>query len=125
MSFYDRARRGIIFAVLPMVALSFGTGAAAQQSELKSRYAQEIGASERVNYSGKLRMLSQKVVATSCNFAARIDPEASGKAMQATKAEFELIVDALANGNPDLGIIGEEKRKKRASASQHSTTNGP
>ncbi|MEM6387119.1 MAG: type IV pili methyl-accepting chemotaxis transducer N-terminal domain-containing protein [Pseudomonadota bacterium] len=78
----------------------------------KAAYAERIGASERVNFSGKLRMLSQRVVATSCNYVAGIDPAKSGPAMEAAMSEFALIVDALEFGNADLGINGAEKRKK-------------
>ncbi|NNE87747.1 MAG: hypothetical protein HKN27_06690 [Silicimonas sp.] len=111
MSVRSRVQRALVFTVLPIAAIAMSTEVSAEQTKIQ-RYAQEIGASERVNYSGKLRMLSQKIVASSCNFAAGIDAEISSKAMQATKAEFELVADALEHGNPDLGIFGEEKRKK-------------
>lgn len=100
-------RRGLIAAVIPVIA--FG-GQAIAQSE--GEYVQDIGASERVNYAGKLRMLSQRVVASTCNFAAGVDPEASGKDMQASREEFGVILDALEFGNEDLGIVGKEARKK-------------
>lgn len=105
---------GLIAAALVPVALFSGTIAAhaTDGARTKAEIAKEIGASERVNYSGKLRMLSQRVVATSCNFAAGIDPEKSGPAMQAAIDEFNLIVNALEFGNADLGINGEEKRRK-------------
>ena len=112
--FVKRACRGLAKSVLPAALLSIGLAAHAEdtQSKSKAQYAKEIGASERVNYSGKLRMLSQRVVATSCNYAAGIDPEASGAAMRDAQDEFNLIVEALEFGNPDLGIHGEEKRRK-------------
>ncbi|MEO0917783.1 MAG: type IV pili methyl-accepting chemotaxis transducer N-terminal domain-containing protein [Pseudomonadota bacterium] len=110
---FVQARKCLTTTILP-IALAFSAPAAIAQNaqSSKAEHAKRIGASERVNYSGKLRMLSQRVVATSCNYAAGIDPEKSGPAMHAAMAEFELIVDALEFGNADLGINGEEKRKK-------------
>jgi hypothetical protein len=110
--FSNCVRRSLMCAVLPIAALTLTTSAHAEEISAKARYAKEIGASERINYSGKLRMLSQRVVATSCNAAAGIAPGKSEKAMQAAKAEFNQIVKALEFGDPDLGIRGEEKRKK-------------
>lgn len=112
--FLKRACRGLAVSVLPAVFLSIGVAAHAEETQpnSKSEYAERIGASERVNYSGKLRMLSQRVVATSCNYVAGIDTDNSGPAMRAAMDEFNLIVDALEFGNGDLGINGKEKRKK-------------
>ncbi|MEP3180406.1 MAG: type IV pili methyl-accepting chemotaxis transducer N-terminal domain-containing protein, partial [Lentilitoribacter sp.] len=87
---------GLAIAILPLTTID----AEAEQSA-KARYAQEIGASERVNFSGKLRMLSQRVVATSCNFAADVDVEKSGADMLAAQAEFVKIAEALENGNAE------------------------
>ncbi|MEM7719200.1 MAG: type IV pili methyl-accepting chemotaxis transducer N-terminal domain-containing protein [Pseudomonadota bacterium] len=108
-----RARKCMIATLLPLtLAFAAPAALAADGNTSKAELAKRIGASERVNYSGKLRMLSQRVVATSCNYAAGIDTETSGPAMRAAMAEFELIVDALEHGNADLGINAEEKRKK-------------
>lgn len=109
-----RACRGLARCIMPAALLSIGFAAHAGDTQTKSKadYAKEIGASERVNYSGKLRMLSQRVVATSCNYAGGIDPNSSGTAMQSAMDEFNLIVDALEFENPDLGINGAEKRRK-------------
>ena len=75
-------------------------------------FLQDIGASQRIDFSGKLRMLSQRIVAAGCNYTAGIDPDRSGPALEAAKAEFQVIVDALEFGNDDLGIIGAEERRK-------------
>ncbi|MEM9425074.1 MAG: type IV pili methyl-accepting chemotaxis transducer N-terminal domain-containing protein [Pseudomonadota bacterium] len=114
INFSDRALRGVLAGLVPAVFLAVGQPALAEQAASKSKadLAAEIGASERVNYSGKLRMLSQRVVATGCNAVAGIDPEASGAAMRDAMNEFALIVDALEFGNSDLGINGAEKRRK-------------
>jgi len=108
----NRLRSGVVLTALPVIALSIASAAYADGTLSKSELAQQLGASERVNFSGKLRMLSQRVIATSCNYAAGVDPAESGKHMQAARDEFALIVDALENGNPDLGMNGAERRKK-------------
>lgn len=108
------ARRGLLIALVPAAFFALGQTALAVEPAAKSKAerAAEIGASERVNYSGKLRMLSQRVVATGCNAVAGIDSEASEAAMRDAMAEFAMIVDALEFGNADLGINGVEKRRK-------------
>ncbi|MEL7202626.1 MAG: type IV pili methyl-accepting chemotaxis transducer N-terminal domain-containing protein [Pseudomonadota bacterium] len=108
-----RARLGLMTALVPVALVAFAPAAMAESAKSdKAAYAERIGASERVNFSGKLRMLSQRVVATSCNYVSGIDTDKSGPAMRAAMDEFNLIVDALEFGNGDLGINGEEKRKK-------------
>lgn len=79
---------------------------------LRVQFLQDVGASQRIDFSGKLRMLSQRIVAAGCNYAAGIDPDSSGGMLNAAKVEFETIIDALEFGNPDLGIIGTEERRK-------------
>ncbi|MDX8347875.1 type IV pili methyl-accepting chemotaxis transducer N-terminal domain-containing protein [Cognatiyoonia sp. IB215446] len=78
----------------------------------RAQFVEDIGASQRIDFSGKLRMLSQRIVAAGCNYAAGIDPERSGAMLRATSEEFQRIVDALEYGDPDLGIIGVEERRR-------------
>ncbi len=98
------------------IALSFITTAAPaeQGSEqlLEAQLVEDVGASERVDSSGKLRMLSQRIAAAACNLAADNDPDAAKQILHATVAEFELIATALEIGNTDLNIIGAEERRK-------------
>lgn len=77
-----------------------------------SSFLQDMGASQRIDFSGKLRMLSQRIVAAGCNYTAGIDPDRSGPMLAAAKAEFQVIVDALEFGNNDLGIMAAEDRRK-------------
>jgi len=107
-----RLRSGVVITTLPILALSIGTSASAAEGLSKAELAKQLGASERVNYSGKLRMLSQRVIATSCNYSAGVDPQESGKHMDAARDEFALIVDGLENGNAELGMNGAERRRK-------------
>lgn len=76
------------------------------------QFLEDIGASQRIDFSGKLRMLSQRIPAAACNYAAGIDPDATGAMLFAAAAEFQQIVDALEFGDESLGIIGAEERRK-------------
>lgn len=76
------------------------------------QFVADVGGSQRIDYSGKLRMLSQRIVAAACYHQAGIDSDASKATLEAAAAEFVLITDALEFGNPDLGVIGAEERLK-------------
>ena len=73
---------------------------------------EEVGGSERINYAGKLRMLSQRIPAAACNAAAGIAPEDSAAAFAAAVAEYDRILAALEHGDADLGIVGPEQDRK-------------
>lgn len=100
---------GLSLLAMPMHAQSVD---ALTSSVQRVQFLEDNGASQRIDFSGKLRMLSQRVVAAGCNYAAGIDPDNSGAVLEATKTEFNMIVDALEFGDTDLGIIGEEERRK-------------
>lgn len=73
---------------------------------------QDIGSSQRIDFSGKLRMLSQRVPAAACYAQSGVDTAETSAMLTAAADEFELITAALEFGNPDLGIIGAEERRK-------------
>jgi hypothetical protein len=77
-----------------------------------AQYVEDIGGSQRIDFAGKLRMLSQRVPAAACYAQSGIDTEATSAMVNAAADEFELITAALEFGNPDLGIIGAEERRK-------------
>ncbi len=76
----------------------------------------DIGATERVNFSGKLRMLSQRVAAAACNYSAGIDADNSLKILVGAQSEFQKITRGLEFGDADLRMKGEEKRRKTLKA---------
>ncbi|MEM7642164.1 MAG: type IV pili methyl-accepting chemotaxis transducer N-terminal domain-containing protein [Pseudomonadota bacterium] len=110
------------------VALSPGTGAAqtpaplglgtiSQSSNQRVQdqdggFVEDIGAGERVDYAGRLRMLSQRVAAMMCYNFAGISGVDAKSALKVTAFEIDLILDALEFGNPDLGIIGAETNSR-------------
>lgn len=72
----------------------------------------DIGATERINFSGKLRMLSQRIPAAACNYAAGVEAETAGAVMRDAQAEFTKIIKGLEFGDADLRIRGQERRRK-------------
>lgn len=115
----NRSSRGVYHITSILIGLSvMATPMHAQTandsttSAPNTQFLEDIGASQRIDFSGKLRMLSQRVVAAGCNYAADIDPANSGPILEAATTEFEVIVDALEFGDPGLGIIGQEERRK-------------
>lgn len=76
------------------------------------QFLEDTGASNRIDLSGKLRMLSQRIPAAACNLAAGIDADTSAAVLNSAAAEFEQIVNALEFGDESLGIIGVEERRK-------------
>ena len=77
-----------------------------------SASAQDVGASERVNFSGKLRMLSQRVAAAACNYGAGVDADGSLAVLLGSQKEFVQIINGLEFGDAELNMNGEETRRK-------------
>ena len=63
---------------------------------------------DRINYSGKLRMLTQRVAASSCALSSDISPEENHDILEAATKEFDKIINGLRNGDEDLHILGPE-----------------
>ncbi|MEL6641313.1 MAG: type IV pili methyl-accepting chemotaxis transducer N-terminal domain-containing protein, partial [Pseudomonadota bacterium] len=78
----------------------------------------DIGATERVNFAGKLRMLSQRVAAAACNYAAGVDTQSNLDILLASQSEFQKITRGLEFGDADLRIVGEESRSRTVHAIQ-------
>lgn len=68
----------------------------------------DIGASERIDLSGRLHMLSQRIAASTCSLEAGVEPNISKGIMAGSADEMDRIMNALTNGNPLMKIIGAE-----------------
>ena len=97
------------FVWASIFALSTATVLPAQ-TQATTQYYDPGDGSHRINMSGRLRMLSQRIVGMACNQADGIEPVKSSENLQIAVAEFSTILNALENGNPDLRIIGPEQR---------------
>jgi nitrate/nitrite-specific signal transduction histidine kinase len=93
-------------------ALVIATTAILVAAPVSAQFLEDAGDSQRINFSGKLRMLSQRVPAAACYVQAGIDTADTTALLLAASDEFEMITAALEFGNPDIGIIGAEERRK-------------
>ncbi len=73
---------------------------------------EDVGASARVDYSGRLRLFSQKIAADACFFASGLDTENAKGLLVDAVAQFDKYIIALRDGDTEIGIIGPEKRSK-------------
>lgn len=78
--------------------------------------AQNDGAADRVNNAGKLRMLSQRVAAASCNYGAGVAKVDSLAVLMSAQGQFNEIAHGLEFGNASLNINGAETRRKTVHA---------
>lgn len=83
------------------------TGSAAQ-----TQATTEENAQERINLSGKLRMLSQRIPSAACHLNKGIDPEGARTLLIGATAEFERILTALEFGDPELNIMNAETGRR-------------
>ncbi len=104
------------FGIFAICAACFAFPAVANQpAELTlwdASYYESIGAAERIESGEYLRTYSQEVAAAACFYHNGIDTVRSVELLQEARAGFYLHLDALENGNADLGIIGHEERRK-------------
>lgn len=82
-----------------------------QATIINTQLVEDIGAAERVEAGDRLRTLSQEIPAAACHLHGGIAPDQSRKLLEESRRDFEVIIDALLNGNPAMNIIGGEPRK--------------
>lgn len=71
----------------------------------------EENAQERINFAGKLRMLSQRIPAAACHMQQGVDQDGTLAILNGAIFEFEQIVAGLQNGDADLNIQAPETRR--------------
>lgn len=98
------SRFKLIALSVPFLLASFAMPATAQSTN--------DSAQERINFSGKLRMLSQRIPSAACHFSRGIAVEGSSALLTAATAEFDQILTALEFGDADLNIQAAETRRK-------------
>lgn len=101
-----------ICAICATSATAQGNIAPQTDGLLTVQFVDDDGAAERIDYSGKLRMLSQRIVAASCYLQAGIQSDSSRAVLHSASAEFAQITDALEFGNADMGVLGAEERRR-------------
>jgi hypothetical protein len=76
----------------------------------------DVGSSERVNLSGQLGTLSERITAAACNLSAGIATTEASAVLQISTHHFSRINQALLAGNRGFGILGEETRPRTLQA---------
>ncbi len=105
-------------ALYVALLLPFSLGATAipvlaqttEQSQISP--ADQENAQERINLSGKLRMLSQRIPSAACHLSRNIDTDSSSALLLGATVEFEKILTALEFGDTELNIQNAETRRK-------------
>ena len=103
------------FIIALLVPFSVGTtaipalGQVTEQSQVSLE--DQENAQERINFSGKLRMLSQRIPSAACHLSRGIDTDGSKALLVGAAAEFEKILTALEFGDTDLNIQNAETRR--------------
>lgn len=100
--------------VLTMVLASQATAqsVATGNSWDAANFVEETGGDQRINFSGKLRMLSQRMPAAACNLHDGISPSSTRAALNGALQEFDEILSALEFGDDARGIYGPEERHR-------------
>lgn len=103
-----------ILTLLGATAIGFlPPSTALAQSKTSSTYSEvAVDGPERINNSGKLRMLSQRIAASTCTLTSGIAVDQSREILEAAELEFEQILNALQFGDTELGIVKPEERRK-------------
>ena len=105
-TFTQKTARGIVAGGLVAAAVSFLALTAEAQN--KSKLWLDVGASERIDFSGKLHMLSQRIAASTCNMEAGQEELISRGILAGSADELDRILSAVRHGNARMKIIGEE-----------------
>jgi hypothetical protein len=81
-----------------------------------AEFTKETDTNRRIDLSGKLRMLSQRVVSDACFVQTGIAKRDTLAALNATISEMSAITNALEFGDTALGIFGAEERRMTLAA---------
>lgn len=79
---------------------------------VRASFAEDTGNAERIEAAEFIRTYTQEAVAAACFLHHDVDPDLSRSLLEDARTGFEKHIDALLNGNEEMGIIGGETRKK-------------
>lgn len=108
----SKGATSVCAAALLVLSAGFATSGQTEAKVQNVAFVEDIGASERINFSGKLRMLSQRIPAAACYTHAGVEVEKSSKLLVDATAEFDRIITGLEFGDEGLGIKGQESDRK-------------
>lgn len=110
-------RTGVVVAILfaaitSLPLLGFTTPMHAQEAQSEGNYIPDDGGTERINQAGKLRLLSQHIPAVACVMIYSNDAESMVPLLTASIDQYERILTALRDGDPEMGIFGAEEKPR-------------
>ncbi|MCK0095798.1 type IV pili methyl-accepting chemotaxis transducer N-terminal domain-containing protein [Yoonia sp. F2084L] len=79
----------------------------------------DSGAANRIVAGDLLRTLSQEIPAAACHLHNDIDVEEAEELLVTNVTIFDVVLDALLNGNPEIGIEGAETSRRTAVEIEH------
>lgn len=79
---------------------------------LQAQFIEDAGGAERIDNSGKLRMLSQRIPASACFAHADILHDASFAMLGDATAAFDKIIAGLERGDDSIGMTGAETDRR-------------
>lgn len=111
--------RCAVFAIMAggLLASSAIVADAAQQTK-RDKLWKDIGASERIDFSARLHMLSQRIAASSCYVESGVAADLGQGILMGSADEIDRIMKALEFGNARMKIIGAEKDARVLSSIQ-------
>ena len=89
-----------------------GANSTSSEETTKAQFIEDANGSERINFAGKLRMLTQRIASYSCAVASGVDTENSLLVLQAATGEYSKIINGLEFGDADLNINSAETKRK-------------
>ena len=102
-------RRSITLTIAGLVtAIGFASAAPV----MAAGFTEDVGSSERVNLSGQLGTLSERITAAACNLSAGVAVVEAQAVLKISTSHFTRINQALLVGNRGFGILGEESRPR-------------
>ncbi len=102
--------RSLAFCVAALMAAT--PALATQDNPRPAGIIKDNGGSERIDYAGKLRMLSQRIPASACNAAAGIGGWEALGYLQASMGEYDRIMNALEFGDVFILIRTPERDRR-------------
>lgn len=79
---------------------------------LQVQFVEDTGSANRVVAGDVLRTVSQEIPSAVCHLHNNVASGTSAELLMEGVGKFDLMLDALINGNEDLSIIGGEERRK-------------
>lgn len=112
---FSKALKGVSTLAL-MASMTFGFAPSEVQAQENQTIVEFDGSKARVNLSGRLRMLTQKIASSACRLHSEYDVEASRRDLRVATLAFAEIIKGLREADKIIGIPTPEKKPRILSA---------